>query len=193
MNDAFHEIHARLAAWRERCATEREAVAVLEAQLAALLEAELTKARARLVKSDKAYAEVEAEMAELRPRLRFSLKLPDSVAISIHGQLGSAHRRAAVVSRSFRATVDAAKALEMFKVKVSIAVGGTYKSEYTVMCNPSGVHTFGNNSTLALGHGDGQGAALPRRVEGLTGKGVVGVSAGSLHTVAWTEVPNPPP
>ena len=46
--------------------------------------------------------------------------------------------------------------------------------------------TFGWGGSGRLGHGEGQYAPVPRLVEALSGKKVVGAAAGDEHTALWT-------
>jgi alpha-tubulin suppressor-like RCC1 family protein len=67
-------------------------------------------------------------------------------------------------------------------------VGASTGMHYTVVWTEEGeVYTFGSEDA-GLGHGMSTGDELvPRVVEALSGKKVVGASAGGGHTVVWTE------
>jgi len=47
--------------------------------------------------------------------------------------------------------------------------------------------TFGRGGNGQLGHGGEQQGRVPRLVEALVGKKVIGASAGYFHTAVWTE------
>ena len=49
------------------------------------------------------------------------------------------------------------------------------------------MYTLGSGECGKLGHDGEKNAAVPRVVEGLAGQKVVGASAGTHHTVVWTE------
>ena len=49
------------------------------------------------------------------------------------------------------------------------------------------VYTFGSGEQGRLGHGGTERELVPRVVEALAGKKVVGAAAGVRHTVVWTE------
>jgi alpha-tubulin suppressor-like RCC1 family protein len=67
-------------------------------------------------------------------------------------------------------------------------VAATAGSSHTVVWTEGGeVYTFGRGGGGALGHGGEKNAHVPRVVEALAGKKVVGASAGDRHTVVWTE------
>ena len=60
----------------------------------------------------------------------------------------------------------------------------------TQLCSPRQVHgvlTFGDGGDGKLGHGTDTEERLPRAVEALVRKSMVGVSAGFSHTSVWTE------
>ena len=61
-------------------------------------------------------------------------------------------------------------------------------SFHTVVWTAAGeVYTFGCGQYGALGHGGNYNHPFAKVVDALSGKKVVGVSAGSYHTVVWTE------
>jgi RCC1 and BTB domain-containing protein len=67
-------------------------------------------------------------------------------------------------------------------------VGAAAGTAHTVVWTEGGeVYTFGYGASGRLGHGGGENARVPRVVEALAGKQVVGASAGVSHTVVWTE------
>jgi len=67
-------------------------------------------------------------------------------------------------------------------------VGASAGDHHTVVWTEEGeLFTFGLGDNGRLGHGGHQNELVPRLVEALTGKKVVGVSAGACHTVVWTE------
>jgi len=68
---------------------------------------------------------------------------------------------------------------------VGVAAGGAH----TVVWTDEGkAYSFGNGRDGRLGHGGEEDEYVPRLIEGvLVGKRVVGVSAGSYHTVVWTD------
>lgn len=67
-------------------------------------------------------------------------------------------------------------------------VGATIEFHTVVWTEGGEVYTFGEGESGKLGHGDGvENELLPRVVEALNGKMVVGASAGMYHTVVWTE------
>ena len=47
--------------------------------------------------------------------------------------------------------------------------------------------TFGYGGDGRLGHGGTEHEPVPRLVESLTGKKVIGAAAGANHTAAWTD------
>ena len=55
-------------------------------------------------------------------------------------------------------------------------------------CTEEGeLFTFGEGGFGRLGHGGQQNKFVPRLVGALAGKKVIGASAGTYHTVVWTE------
>ena len=70
------------------------------------------------------------------------------------------------------------------KKVVGTSAGETHTAAWT---EEGELFTFGNGNFGRLGHGGAQNELVPRRVEALTGKKVVGTSAGGNHTAAWTE------
>ena len=67
------------------------------------------------------------------------------------------------------------------------AVGVAAGDEHTVVCTSEGqLYTFGNGLRGKLGHGVHEDEVVPRLVQGLVGKNVVGVGGGGSHTVVCT-------
>ena len=67
-------------------------------------------------------------------------------------------------------------------------VGAAAGYEHTVVWTEGGeVYTFGYGGWGRLGHGGEEHELVPRVVEAVAGKKVVGASAGVDHTVLWTE------
>jgi len=61
-------------------------------------------------------------------------------------------------------------------------------ARYLFLCTAEGaLFTFGNGAFGQLGHGGEEHASMPRWVEALAGKKVVGASAAVQHTAVWTE------
>jgi len=58
----------------------------------------------------------------------------------------------------------------------------------TAVCTAEGVFTFGVGVYGRLGHGGEEDEIVPRLVEALAGKKVIGAAAGESHTAVWTEV-----
>lgn len=76
----------------------------------------------------------------------------------------------------------AVQALVGIKV-VRVAAG----VNYSIVCTHLGaLWSFGGNVNGQLGHGTNGRELLPRAIEALAGKVVVGVSAGTGHTSSWT-------
>ena len=110
------------------------------------------------------------------------------------------------MKREWRDVVETAKALGMYRIKVFyVAAAGGHQSCFTVFCLATGVcfscgggmeyedddgeeEEDGQETKMpALGHG-GEGTDLvPRMIEALAGKKVIGATAGYDHTVVWTE------
>ena len=112
--------------------------------------------------------------------------MPACVFLSIVGQLRKRTcKRAACVNREWRGSVETAKGLGMYDVKLlSVVAGGPT----TVVCTVKGdLFTFGSGDYGMLGHGGEGDEEVPRLVEALVGKKVVGVSKGAYHTAVWTE------
>ena len=57
----------------------------------------------------------------------------------------------------------------------------------TAVCTAEGVFTFGVGVYGRLGHGGEEDEIVPRLVEALAVKKVIGTAAGERHTVVWTE------
>jgi len=73
----------------------------------------------------------------------------------------------------------------MYKSKPLLAVTGI---SMTAVCSAEGeLFTFGSGSGGRLGHEEQHDMHVPRLVEALAGKKVVGAAAHGSHTVAWTE------
>jgi len=119
------------------------------------------------------------------------------VLLSILGQLGKkAGERAACVKREWRDVVGTAKAMGMYRTTV-LSVAACRADEHsltdcTVIATAKGVFSFGGSQDgdefPQLGHGQGhQSVLVPRLIEALAGKNVIGVSAGELHTAVWTK------
>jgi len=156
----------------------------------AALEAELDAARQRIPVLKCEQSEAQRELKELEPRLFFAPKLPSCVLLSIVGQLRKrAGESAACVSREWRGSVEMAKGLGMYAVKLlSVSAGGNM----TAVCTAEGnLFTFGKGDSAgrygALGHGEQKNEQVPRLVEALAEKKIAGAAAGTAHTAVWTE------
>jgi len=193
-NEAFHCLYPRLQVNLKNVTKKELLVAELEARLAPA-RAELETAKAELEVT-------QSEFTELQPRLSFSL--PTSVLLSILGLVGKkAGVRAACVKREWRDEVETATATGMYRGKVlSVATGSLAISQsqtesgFTVFVTVKGVYSCGSRITAAaeelampeLGHGHhSRSELLPRLIEALSGKKVIGASAHSAHTAVWTE------
>jgi len=67
-------------------------------------------------------------------------------------------------------------------------VGAAADGHQTVVWTKAGeLFTFGKGHSGQLGHGGHQNEYVPRLVESLAGKKVIGVSAGYAHTAVWTD------
>ena len=67
-------------------------------------------------------------------------------------------------------------------------IGAAAGSTHTAVWTEEGeLFTFGWGGSGSLGHGGEQHESVPRLVEALAGKKVVGASAGHTHTVVWTD------
>jgi len=124
--------------------------------------------------------------------LSFSPKLPTSVLLSIVGQLEKkAGERAACVKREWRDVMRTAKALGMYRATVlPVATGGDNGSGFTLCVTANGVFSSSvsgeDEFTPELGHGeDSRTELVPRIIEALAGKKVVGAAVGGVHAV-WT-------
>ena len=60
-------------------------------------------------------------------------------------------------------------------------------SHTAVWTNAGVLFTFGRGKDGPLGHGGEADEHVPRRVEALGGKKVIGTSAGAYHTAVWTD------
>ena len=66
-------------------------------------------------------------------------------------------------------------------------MGASAGATHTVVWTEGGeVFTFGHGNDGQLGHGGTGDELVPRMVESLAGKKVMGAAAGGAHTVAWT-------
>jgi len=70
------------------------------------------------------------------------------------------------------------------KKVIGASAGGGHTSAWT---DAGELFTFGNGDNGQLGHGGEEDESVPRLVEALAAKKVVGASAGILHTAAWTD------
>jgi len=70
------------------------------------------------------------------------------------------------------------------KKVVGVSVGDIHTAAWT---EAGELFTFGEGYYGKLGHGGEEGELLPRLVEALAGKIVVGASAGVCHTAVWNE------
>jgi len=186
-NEAFHSGYARLEPRLNKAIQKEQEIA--EARLAVAKELDAAQADV---------CSTQSELSKLEPRLSFSPKLPTPVMLSIMGQLGKkAGERAACVQREWSDVVGTAKALGMYRAHrvVSVAVGGEENGEsgFTVIVTAAhGVFSCGGedgdeSEMSGIGHG-GEGSELvPRLIEALSGKKVVGAAAGDAHTAVWTE------
>jgi len=176
-----------------------------------LAAARLAVARTELDTAKTELSDAQHEFKELESRLSFSPKLPTSVLLSILGQLGKkAGERAACVKREWKDVVQTAKALGMYRTTVlSVAAPGAGDySGFTVVAIRYGsgalteVYSWGGAmedgedeededrqklDMPQLGHGGEGTELLPRMIETLVGKEVIGVSAGAHHTAVWTK------
>jgi alpha-tubulin suppressor-like RCC1 family protein len=67
------------------------------------------------------------------------------------------------------------------------AIGAAAGSTHTAVWTDDGeLFTFGYGDQGNLGHGGTQKEPVPRLVEALAGKKVIGAAAGYTHTAAWT-------
>jgi len=185
-NVAFHSCSKQVQETAVGLASAEEDVAALEDQLTQI-QAELDAARQRLPILKREQTEAQRKLDNLEPRLFFAPKLPACVLLSIMGQLGKrVGGRAACVKREWQGSVETAKALGMYKGKplLSVAAGASM----TAVCSAEGqLFTFGAGVYGMLGHGGEDFEYEPRLVEALTEKKMVGVSAGTYHTAAWTD------
>jgi alpha-tubulin suppressor-like RCC1 family protein len=77
----------------------------------------------------------------------------------------------------------------MIKVLAGKKVIGTAAGAYhtAVWTDDGELFTFGSGHRGQLGHGGEQREFLPRLVEALVGKKVIGAAAGETQTAVWTE------
>jgi len=69
-----------------------------------------------------------------------------------------------------------------------LVIGAAAGASHTAVSTEAGeLFTFGYESNGQLGHGGTQHESVPRLVEALAGKLVIGAAAGQYHTAAWTE------
>jgi len=67
-------------------------------------------------------------------------------------------------------------------------IGAAAGTNHTAAWTEEGeLFTFGYGDEGQLGHGGGVNELVPKLVEALAGKNVVGAAAGNTHTVVWTE------
>jgi len=67
-------------------------------------------------------------------------------------------------------------------------IGASAGYQHTTAWTEAGeLFTFGRGGWWQLGHGGQENESVPRLVEALAGKKVIGVSAGTRHTTAWTD------
>jgi len=185
-NKAFHSCIKQIEDTAVGIASAEEDIAALEGQLAQI-QMELDAARQRIPVLKHEQTTAQRELKELEPRLFFAPKLPSCVLLSIVGQLGKrTGQRTACVKREWRDSVVAAKGLGMCKGKplLSVAAGG----HMTAVCTAEGLFfTFGHGHRGNLGHGGKAHERVPRLVEALTCKKVIGVTGGDDHTAVWTD------
>ena len=108
-------------------------------------------------------------------------QLPDSVLVSILGQLGKrVAGRAACVKREWRQTVETARALGMYaRLSVSAA------HSVTVIISAGDVFTCGGGNVM-LGHKEIRVELRPRKIAALAGMDVTGGTSAGIHTALWT-------
>jgi len=137
-------------------------------------------------------------LAAIGFRPYFSRQLPDDVKLSIVVRVGHwASHMLAPTCREFRATVKIARELRIYGGKGLSISNSRF---HTVMCTMGRVYTCGGydddeyakhdekeRNRSFLGHGDVFNEMKPKLVEALVGVNVVGVAAGHMHTVVWTE------
>jgi len=110
------------------------------------------------------------------------------VLLSIVGQLGrKAGERAACIKREWRDAT--AKALGMYSTTViSVATGGLDSATEGNIYSWGGGRKNGEEMAMPeLGHGGEETQAVPKNIQAMVGKEVVGVSAGYRHTAVWTD------
>jgi len=93
-----------------------------------------------------------------------------------YGRLGHGGIQKEVVPRLVEALAG--------KTVVGVSAGSLHTAVWT---DAGELFTFGYGVYGILGHGGTQNELVPRLVKALAGKKVIGVSAGGLHTAAWTE------
>ena len=88
--------------------------------------------------------------------------------------------RTACVCREWRRSLETAKGLGKYDVKLLTVAAGWHT---TVICNPQGeLFTFGNGEYGKLGYGGETNELVPRLVNALARKKVVGANGGDTHT-----------
>ena len=75
--------------------------------------------------------------------------------------------------------------LSVLKKKKIVGVSTGY-AHTAVWTEGGDAYSFGVGISGRLGHGGERNELVPRLIEGLEGNSVVGLSAGEVHTVAWT-------
>jgi len=193
-NETFRQAYAKIEAQRQALTCHQNTIDSLVKQL--------EKEKQLCLLSSKHLATCEAELVVIQPRLSFAPKLPAAVLSSIVSKLRRrVAGRAACVRREWQSAVETASALGMFTKVRAGAVGGriqpatwfgSEESGFTVLATTGGVFSCGGSdqgvTVPALGHGGASGNIfVPRLIEALADKTVVGVSAGERHTVAWTD------
>jgi RCC1 and BTB domain-containing protein len=93
----------------------------------------------------------------------------------VYGQVGHGGRQQELVPRLVSALAG------------KTVIGASTCCNHTVVWTDEGeLFTFGHRDCGQLGHGGTQPEFVPRLVEGLAGKKVIGAAAGLCHTAAWT-------
>ena len=93
-----------------------------------------------------------------------------------YGQLGHGGEENELLPRLVEALVG--------KKVVGVSPGDNHTAAWT---EEGELFTFGEGEYGKLGHGGEENECMPRLVEALVGRKVVGVSTGHVHTAAWTE------
>ena len=79
---------------------------------------------------------------------------------------------------------SAPRRVEALQAVAGISAGGAHSAAWSA---EGAMWTWGFGACGQLGHGNENDQFVPCLVEALAGKKVVGVAAGCLHTVAWTD------